>query len=46
MEIDLGTKAIREGFSLDDQEGLVGNLIRTFSTKINSVFQGVEIKGF
>lgn len=45
MDIDIGTKAIREDFCKDDQDVLVRPLIRTFSQKLNDVFQGLEIKG-
>ena len=45
MEIDIGTRAIREDHVKDDQETFVRPLIRTFTQKLNDVFQGLDIKG-
>lgn len=46
MEIDLGTRAIRDDYHKDDQAEFVMSLVRSFTHKLNSVFQGIEIKGF
>ena len=45
MEIDLGTKALKENFVSADQEELTSSLITTFTRKINDIFAGVVIKG-
>lgn len=44
MDIDLGTRAMREDFKLEDQEGLVQSLIQGFAERINNLFHEVEIK--
>ena len=46
MEIDLGTRAIRDDYHKDDQSGFVQSLVKIFTYKLNNVFQGTEIKGF
>lgn len=46
MDIDIGTKAIREDFHQRDQDTLVKSLIRQITSRINDVFSNKEIKGF
>lgn len=46
MEIDIGTRAIREDFQDEDKETLVHSIIRNFTYKMNEVFKNIEIKGF
>jgi hypothetical protein len=45
MDIDIGTRALKEDFKLEDQDSLVQNLIRGFTKKMSDIFEGVEIKG-
>lgn len=46
MDIDLGTRAMKEDFKEEDQESFVQGLITGFTEKMNEVFKDVEIKGF
>lgn len=46
MDIDLGTRAMKEDFKAEDQEAFVQGLITGFTEKMNEVFKEVEIKGF
>jgi hypothetical protein len=41
MDIDLGTRAMREDFKQEDQEGLVQSLIQGFAERINNLFHEV-----
>lgn len=45
MDIDIGTRALKEDFKLEDQDSLVQNLIRGFTKKMSDIFEEVEIKG-
>lgn len=44
-DIDLGVKALREVFTLDDQESLVKPLIKTFSRKVTKLFANMTLNG-
>lgn len=46
MEIDIGTRALREDFCTEDQEAIVDELVDGFTERMTEVFEGVEIKGF
>lgn len=46
MDIDLGTRAVREDFCQEDQTPLVEKMIKGFTSKMNEVFKDVEIKTF
>ena len=45
MDIDVGTKALREDFSEQDQNTLVNNLIHGFTSKMSEVFKDLTVKG-
>jgi len=44
MDIDLGTRAMREDFKSEDQESLVEPLISSFAQKMTEIFEKVELK--
>jgi len=44
MDIDLGTRAMREDFKPEDQENLVEPLISSFAQKMTEIFEKVELK--
>jgi len=44
MDIDLGTRAMREDFKPEDQESLVEPLISSFAQKMTEIFENIELK--
>lgn len=46
MDIDIGTRALKEDFNPEDQEPFVKKLVLGFTEKMQDIFKEVEIKGF
>ncbi len=46
MDIDIGTRALKEDFCPEDQEPFVKKLVSGFTEKMQEIFKDVEIKGF
>ena len=45
MDIDLGTRALKDDFKPEDQDSIISHLIDGFAQRMTDIFQGVEIKG-
>jgi hypothetical protein len=45
MDIDIGTRALREDFSQEEQESFVRPLVKGFTENLSQVFKGMVVKG-